>query len=217
MRKMRVLVLWFLLLVLTAITVYFALETLGYLPHQAPQLDKVLDLKHDKKELSAAQKRRELIVLKTRLEKKIVGYPGSTEKKNNARRAMYSGIKLFAKKKYDRAKEKFELGFECFRRKVALAELVDEKRLKEVKAAKKASSKDGRKEKKASKTTIASLDKELEALEKRLAGITDPGIETDEAWLMLNRAFNSIRDGKVRDAKYFLDECNVIIRNLENY
>ena len=209
MRRLGLGLLWLAFLIGLVGTVYFGLDTIGYLPHQALKPDKVSDLKGSQEDLKSSRTRRYLIEMKTKLEKRIVTYPGSTTKKNNARKAMNRGIDLFAKKKYTEAEKQFKYGMAWFSRNPPKTEPTPTK-----KPTQRADPTAGPPKVTASPDTIASLDKELNELEARLNAITDPNIDTDEAWLNLDRACNAIRSGNVSNAKYFLTETDILIDNL---
>ncbi len=211
MRRLGLVLLWLAFLAGFVGTTYLGLDTFGYLPHQVPQLQKVDDLKGTKEAIAASRTRRYLIELKTKLDKRIITYPGSTEKKKDAKAAMNKGIELFAKKDYSNAEKMFKHGLACFTRKgPAKPTLTATSKPTAV-----ATTPPPTQKPTLSASMVKSLEKELNELETRLNAITDPNAETDEAWLMLDRACNSIRSGDVKNAKYFLTETDILIDNLE--
>jgi len=212
MARLRIGLLWLVFISGLVGAAYVGLDTFGWLPHQAPQLDKVSDITTPVDDGLDGRKRFYLIKKKTVLESRLASLRSSDDRAKEARAAMERGCELFAKKDYDGAEREFKDGLACLSRSSSRATAtVPPTAAPTARATPTVTTPPPPT---APTAVVKALEKELEELEKRLNAVTDPTVDTDEAWLLMDRAFNAIRAGDVRNAKYFLTEVSIKIDNL---
>ena len=200
------------LLFITALmgTLLLGLDTFGVRPWAPVQKDKVSDLVRDMD--LAAGRRYFLIQQKAILDGRIKAFKGTEEQKTAARNALDEAVDAFAKRDYDEADANMKLA------KLALSSkwntyIRDQKAnkarlLQETKAA------SAETRPVVEKATEQEIQKKIASLEERLSAITDPSIDTDGAWIFLDRTLNALRSGNVKDARYFLTETEIVVDDL---
>lgn len=215
MRTLRLLLLWALFLAACGLTIWLGLDTLGILPGEEPQFDKVADLGAGDEPRAAPGRRSFLIKRKMLLEAGLERYTGQPEAAAAARSAMEQGVELFAKRDYLGAEKAFKEGLTILSSRVFVAA---DATATSTDSAVASASTTGAPTPPPQPTTppaaTASLEKELQRLEARLTAIKGNPYGADEAWLMLDRAFNSMMAGDRKNARYFISEADIMIDNL---
>ena len=201
---------WLLFIVAFLSTLFLGLDTFGIRPWKFVQKDKVSDLVRD---IDLSAKRRHfLLQQKAILDGRIKSFKGKDEQRNAAKDALNDAIDAFAKRDYNNSEANMKLA------KLALSSKWDDY-VKNQKANKSKLLSETITASTAAKPVIPKATEELimkhiGKLEEKLSGITDPTIDADDAWILLDRTLNALRSGNIKEANYFLTETKISVEDL---
>jgi len=198
---------WIFFISILAVTIILGLDTFGIRPWAPVQKNKVSDLS---RELDFYFKQRTfLISQKALLEGRIKAFKGDTKQQEAANNALNEAIESFAKKDYDGAEANMKLA------KLALSSkwssYIKDKERNRAKLLNETKSASTIKKPVIPTATEDAIQKKITSLEEKLASVTDPSIDTNEAWMYLDRTLNALRAGDIKEANYFLTESEIAI------
>jgi len=201
---------WIFFIVMLAGTIVLGLDTFGIRPWAPVQKNKVSDLS---RELDLCFKQRTFLIRqKAILEGRIKAFKGTKNQKEAANNALNDAIDSFAKKDYDGSETNMKLA------KLALSSkwssYIKDKETNRAKLLNETKNASTVAKPIIPQATEEAIQKKITLLEEKLASVTDPSVDTNEAWMYLDRTLNALRTGDLKGANYFLTESEIAIEDV---
>jgi hypothetical protein len=193
-------------------TLFIVLDSLGIRPWKRVRTDKVADLGTLPDD--DAETRYYLIRQKSIIEGRLESFKGPDEQIAAVKKSLDKAVELFAAKDYVAAEGELKMTrlllTPHWKRHLQNEEANRNRLIAETQKADKTRESKSRAAKASEKTILKKLDE----LEEKLSGISSPDLDTDDAWIYLDKTLSKLKAGKLEDARYFLREARLMVRAL---